>query len=146
MIKHLISIILTALVAMISACTYSESGIYRVDPVPGDPPMISAHTNLDTIIDPTVIDSLEVIYNVDIENGKFYQVEAFVFDKLVHSSDTTHGSFWITSAFVTDTVVDTLSLYFFHSTNSNSLADIVGLEYDYIELDYPIIFEEGGRR
>ena len=45
--------------ALISACVYTNSGTYYVDPVPGEPPTISVSTNLDTMYDPRVIDSLE---------------------------------------------------------------------------------------
>lgn len=129
---------------MISACTYSESGIYYVDPVPGDPPLITVTTNLDTIPDPTVVDSLEVRYDVLLENGEFYQVEAYMQQELLFFSDTISGSFWISHDFVDETVTDSLFLYFFYSTNSNSLADIVDLEWNMKTLGYAINFDAGG--
>ena len=144
--KNLFFLILAGIVAIINACTYSESGFYFVDPVPGEPPVISVTTNLDTINNPTVIDSLEVVYDVEIENGKFYQVEAYVVNQMVYNSDTTSGSFWLTQDLVQQPGIDTLFIFFFYSTNSNSLADIVELEFNVIELDYPIIYEEGGAR
>ena len=144
--RNLIIVILTCAVALIYSCTYSESGIYYVDPIPGDPPIISAVTNLDTIIDPIVVDSLEVVYEVEIENGEFYQVEAYVLDSRVYFSDTTNGSFWINNSVVEEPGVDTLRIFFLHSTNSNSLADVIGLEYSSIQLDYAILFEKGGKQ
>ena len=142
--RNLIIVILTGAVALINSCAYSESGIYYVDPLPDDPPIISVITNLDTIIDPIVVDSLEVVYGVEIENGEFYQVEAYVLDSRVYFSDTTNGSFWINHSFVEEPGVDTLRIYFLYSSNSNSLADNIGLEYNSIKLDYAIFFEEGG--
>ena len=140
--KKITILILAGLVALMSACVYTESGTYYVDPVPGEPPSFQASTNLDTIPDPIVIDSLEVFYDVEIENGEFYQVEAYSFDEIVYLSDTIHGSFWIIHDSLYRTGIDTLSLFFFYSTNSNSLADIVGAEYNVLELEYPILYGE----
>lgn len=134
------------MLTLICSCTYSDSGIFFVTPVPGDPPEIWVTTNLDSIPNPTVVDSLEVIYDVEIINGDFYQLEAYFLNELVFNSDSTNGSFWIDSTFVQSPEVDTLSLYFFFSTNSNSLANIVGLEYDYVSLDFPINYEQGGTK
>jgi len=91
-----------------------------------------------------VVDSLEVVYGVEIENGEFYQVEAYVLDSRVYFSDTTNGSFWINHSFVEEPGVDTLRIYFLYSTNSNSLSNNIGLEYNSIKLDYAIFFEKGG--
>ena len=129
---------------MIHACTYSESDLYLADPVPGEPPVFTAITNLDTIDTPVVTDSLEVIYEVEIENGNFYQIEAYLLDQVLYNSDTTNGAFWLTPHLVEQPGIDTLFIYFFYSTNSNSLADRFELEYNVTELRYPINFEEGG--
>ncbi len=144
--KTLFIPVLGSILALLFACTYSESDIFHVDPVPGDPPEIWVTTNLDTVDDPTVSDSLEIVYDVDIVNGKFYQIEAYVMNSMVFNSDTTHGSFWITPSFVIEPGMDTLAMYFFFSTNSNSLADIVDLEFNFITLKYPIYYEEGGAK
>ena len=133
---------LAGLVAVIGACVYSESGIHYVDPVPGEPPTFQASTNLDTIPNAIVLDSLEVFYESEIENGEFYQVEAYSFDEIVYLSDSTYGSFWISYDSLYRTGMDTLSLFFIYSTNSNSLADIVGAEYNVFELEYPILYGE----
>ena len=144
--KKQVIIFLAGIVAMIGACTYSESGIYHVDPVPGEVPIISVSTNLDTIDNVIVTDSLEVAYNVEIENGDFYLVEAYLANQLAYYSDTTHGAFWISWELVGEPGIDTLSFYFLYSTNSNSLAEIVGVEYNLIQLDYEINFDPGGER
>ena len=137
---------LVGLLLLAHACTYSESDSFYVDPVPGDPPEIWISTNLDTLMNPTVADSLEVVYDVEIKNSDFYQLEAYVTDLFVFNSDSTNESFWLDSTMVTEPGVDTLYLYFFFSTNSNSLADIVDLEYDLVSLKYPINFEMGGAK
>lgn len=126
------------------SCIYSESGIYLVEPVPGDPPSIEASSNLDTIADPVLVDSLEVIYSAGVENGLFYGLETYYLNDLVYNSDTTSGSFWLKPATFQLSGVDTLYLYFFFSTNSNSLADILELEYNYVSLKYPVTYETGG--
>jgi len=141
-VKKITIIILTGIVVLIGACVYSESGTHYVDPVPGEPPSFQVSTNLDTIPDPKVPDSLEVFYDADIENGEFYQVESYAFDELVYMSDSTEGSFWISYDSLYRTGMDTLSLFFFYSTNSNSLADIIHAEYNYLELVYPILYGE----
>lgn len=131
-------------VVLISACIYSDLSVYSVSPIAGDPPAISVTTSLDTLTDPTVIDSLEVIYNIEIENGKVYFVDALVEDIPVHESDTPHGSFWIYSNIPVEPGADTLYLNIYHSTNSNSLADIVEFEVALLGLKYPITIERGG--
>ena len=142
--KRIYTFLGAAIVALTNACTYSDSDIFLVEPIPGDPPVFSAGTNLDTIYDPTVIDSLEVIYNVEIENGELYQAEAYLGEDLLYYSDTIRGSFWIIRDTLNESVEDSLFIYFFYSTNSNSLADIVNLEWNMEKLAYAISFETGG--
>jgi len=72
----------------------------------------------------------------------FYQVESYAFDELVYMSDSTEGSFWISYDSLYRTGMDTLSLFFFYSTNTNSLADIIHAEYNFLELVYPILYGE----
>ncbi len=146
MIQKRLIIVWVGFTLLISACIYSESGIYNVDPVPGDPPVIAVTTNLDTVVDPVVTDSLEVTYEVLIENGEFYVVEAFIANQQIYLADTTSGSFQIYSHLVYQPGTDTLYLNFYYSTNSNSLADIFNLEANVVDLKYPVSFLEGGAR
>ena len=139
--KNIAFLFLTGLFTMFHACTYSDSDFFYVDPVPGDPPEIWITTNLDSIVNPTVTDSLEVSWEVEVINSDFYQLEAYIEEQMVFNTDTSNGTFWVTPAWVTDPGVDTLYLYFFFGTNSNSLADLVNLEYDWVTLKYPIQFE-----
>ncbi|MCK5066268.1 MAG: hypothetical protein KAR16_02460 [Bacteroidales bacterium] len=137
----LVKVTLTAL-SLLSGCFYSDSEIYKVVPVADDPPEISVVTNLDTLYNPSVNDSLEVIYEVSIENGDLYFVDAVVADQTIHFSDTTHGSFWIYPDQSDETELDTLYMDFYHSTNSNSLADIAGYEALITNLKYAIDFSQ----
>jgi hypothetical protein len=142
--KSVLTIFLAGMTVLLGSCYYNDNGVYFVDPVPGEPPVISVTTNLDTLAGPEVTDSLEVTYDVVIENGEFYLVEANVSNNWIFYSDTTHGSFWLYPGDVTYPGVDTLYLYFYYSTNSNSLADIVKLEANLIRRTYGIDFKEGG--
>jgi hypothetical protein len=127
--RQYISIFFAALLLSgLPACFYSDSLIYEVEPVPGDPPILSVSTNLDTLHNPPVNDSLEVIYQVEIAGGEFYYVYAEVASSPVFESNSTHGSFWINPDMADYLGVDTLLMEFYYSTNSNSLADKVGYE------------------
>ncbi len=137
-----VSLVLFAFTAMslLSSCSYFDSESYRVVPVADDPPEVSVVTNLDTLYNPKVGDSLEVIYAVSIVNGELYFMDAVVSDGTVHSSDTTHGAFWIYPSQSNETELDTLHLDFYHSSNSNTLADITGWEASITSQSYAIDF------
>ena len=116
------------LLSGLPACYYSDPEFYEVEPVPGDPPLISVSTNLDTLNNPPVNDSLEVIYQVEISGGELYYVYADVVHTTIFESDSTYGSFWINPLLANSSGVDTLYMEFYYSSNSNSLADKAGYE------------------
>ncbi|MEA3461341.1 MAG: hypothetical protein U9R49_05640 [Bacteroidota bacterium] len=126
--KYITSVFTVVLLSGLQACFYSDSEMYQVEPVPGDPPLVAITTNLDTLNNPPVNDSLEVIYDVEISGGEFYYVYADVVNTTVFESDSTHGSFWIHPALAESSGVDTLFMEFYYSSNSNSFADKVGYE------------------
>jgi hypothetical protein len=138
------------------ACVYSSSGIYSVEPVPGDPAIITVSTNLDTLIDPTVTDSLAVIYTVTIEKGELYFVESKLEDQPVYERttaydpDTIEGpylladTFWIRGSLPVDPGSNTLYMNFYYSSNTNSLGDIFNIEASVIELEYILKMEWTG--
>ncbi|MCD4710218.1 MAG: hypothetical protein K8R52_05180 [Bacteroidales bacterium] len=126
--KSIFILCAVVLLSMLPACFYSDSEMYNVEPVPGDPPVILVTTNLDTLYNPPVNDSLEVIYYVEIEGGELYYVYAVIANTPVFESDSTYGSFWINPNLVDEPGVDTLHIDFYYSSNSNSLADLVGYE------------------
>lgn len=121
-------LVVAMLFSMLPACFYTDSEMYRADPVPDDPPVVSITTSLDTLNNPPVNDSIEVIYEVDIEGGEFYYFYAVVANNLAYESDSIHGSFWVNSSMADEPGVDTLYLDFYYSSNTNSLADIVKYE------------------
>ena len=140
--RQYISIFFAALlISGLPACIFSDSEVYYVEPVPGDPPLISISTNLDTLYIPQVIDSLEVIYQVEISGGELYYVYAEIASSLVYESDSTHGSFWINPGMAAYLGIDTLSIEFYYSTNSNSFADKMGYEAQVNTLKYAINFD-----
>ena len=140
-----------------AGCHYSNDDVYTVNPVPGNPAVITATTNLDTLIDPTLGDSLLVTYRVEIDNGKLYFIESLVDNYQVYgllldyNPDTLDlpfvvvDSFWVPGALPLDSGVLPLYLVIYHSTNANNLADILGVESDYMELEYEVI-KEGGEK
>jgi hypothetical protein len=143
--RNYISIFFTALLLSgLPACYYSDSNIYYVDPVAGDPPLLSVFTNLDTLYNPPVNDSLEVIYQVEIEDGEFYNVYADVGSTAVFESDSSEGSFWISPVLADSSGVDTLYMEFYYSSNSNSLVDKLGYEAFVDYLNFAIDFNLEG--
>jgi len=126
--KYVPTIFAALLLAGLPACIYSDAEMFEVEPVPGDPPVISVITSLDTLYNPLVNDSLEVIYNVEIDGGEFFYVYAGAVGTLVFESDSTYGSFWINPSLADTSGVDTLYMEFYYSSNTNSLADKVGYE------------------
>jgi len=130
------------LLAGLPACFFTDSEIYDVEPVPDDPPVRSVITNLDTLNNPQVNDSLEVIYQVEVSGGEFYYVYADVASSTVFESDSTYGSFWITPDMADSLGLDTLYMEFYYSTNSNSMADKFGYEALLDNLNIAIDFNQ----
>jgi hypothetical protein len=137
----LVFVTLTAF-SLLSACHYSDSEWYNVEPLGDDPPVVSVASNLDTLYQPRVNDSLQVIYEVSIINGELYFMEAVLSDQIVHTSDTTDGSFWIYPSQSSETGLVNLNMDFYYSSNTNSLADIVGYEARTISMQYAIDFSQ----
>jgi hypothetical protein len=138
--------ILVLLLSGLPGCLFTDASIYEVEPVAGDPPVLTVSTNLDTLIDPPVNDSLEVIYGIEVSGGEFYYMYADVGPDPVYESDSTSGSFWVPTSVADSVGVDTLQLEIYYSTNSNSLADRVGYEARAARLKYPLYFNLGGRK
>ena len=140
--KFLPTFFLSLLLAGVPACFFTDSEIYYVEPVRDDPPVRSVITNLDTLNNPQVNDSLEVIYQVEVSGGEFYYVYADVASSTVFESDSTYGSFWITPDMADSLGVDTLYMEFYYSTNSNSMADRIGYEALLDNLNIAIDFNQ----
>ena len=134
------------LLAGLPACFYTDSEMYNVEPVPGDPPVRSVVTNLDTLHNPQVNDSLEVIYQVEVSGGEFYYFYADVASSTVFESDSTFGSFWITPDMADSSGVDTLYMEFYYSSNSNSMGDKLGYEALFDDLKFAIDFNLQGAK
>lgn len=141
--KYISIFFATLLLSGLPACFYSDSNTYYVEPIQGDPPLVSVTTNLDTLYNPPVNDSLEVSYLVEIEGGEFYYIYADLAHTSVYESDSSYGSFWINSILADSSGIDTLYLELYYSSNSNSLADKVGYEALTDTMKYAIDFNLG---
>jgi hypothetical protein len=140
--KIILALISFATLSLLNSCFFTDEEFYRVDPVADDPPQVSVLSNLDTLSNPRVNDSLLVSYEVAVVNGEFYLMEALVSDGIVHSSDTAYGSFWVYPSQSDETALDTLNMKFYHSSNSNTLADLTGWEARITQRKYAIDFSE----
>ena len=141
MVKHIFITGTITLIALIQGCMYADYGHYYVDPVADDPPILVAGTNLDTIYNPVVEDSLEVIYEIDIQNGTFYYLGAQLIDRWIYDSDSTQGSFWLYPDDVQMPGIDTLIIEIAYSSNTNTLGDVLGIEARESQLKYAIDFK-----
>ena len=143
------------LAMILASCSYSNSDIYYVSPVPGDSATVVLTTNLDTI-DPVVIsDSLLFKYRAEIEDGELYFTSASIGPSTIYQyatdydPDTVIGpyvlidSFWIWSDPATDTGLYTLLFTVYYSSNTNSLADELGIEADILDLEFDLLVEGG---
>ena len=140
MFKHRYLLSWLGMAALIHGCTYSDYDHYQVEPIAGDPPLFTVTTNLDTVDLPVVKDSLKVMYEVAIQDGEFYFLEAAVGNFLVYNSDSSQGSFWLYPDDVPMPGMDTLGLLFYYSSNTNSLGDVLGIESLNTYLKYAIDF------
>jgi hypothetical protein len=148
-------IILSAISFFMIACSYSNTDIYFVDPEPGEPAIIFATSNLDTMVDPTVTDSLLIIYKVEIDHAELYYVEGGMENYRVYGltpvydPDTLVGpfvvtdSFWLQGTLPVEPGAKSLFLSFYYSSNTNSLGDILGVEVDILDLEYTVHMEGG---
>lgn len=129
-----------------SGCFYSDSEMFYVEPVAGDPPVITVSTNLDTLYNPQVNDSLEVEYLVEVSGGEFIYVYAGLAGSLIYESDTSQGAFWITPYMADSAGIDTLYMEFYYSSNTNSLADKLGYEARFKDLEFALDFNLGAAK
>ena len=129
---------------LLSACFFNDKEVYSVDPVAGERAELTVESNLDTLVNPPVGDSLEVSYSAEVSNGEFYFLDALVDQELIHSSDSIQGSFWVYPSYSAG--VDTLFLEFYISSNTNTLADRTGFEAALKVFKYAIDFGGGSGR
>ena len=144
--KAVLFLVKVSLLFLAPSCFYSDPEIFEVEPLPGDPPVFSVSTNLDSLDHPPVNDSLELIYQVEISGGELYYVYAEIAGTPVFESDSTFGLFWIYPGMADSTGVYTLSMDFYYSSNSNSLAARVGYEALVDHLQIPLDFNGGGQK
>jgi len=148
---HLLMIAMLTLVA--AGCSYSDPDIYYVEPIPGDSARLVVNTNLDSIDNAEVIDSLLFKYRAEIEGGELYAAQGKVEDQPLYiyyanyDPDTLSGpyilsdSFWIMQDLQAGPGISKLQFSIYYSSNTNSLADAVGLEAHVLNLEYTITLE-----
>jgi len=151
--------VLTAVLFTLAAagCSYSDSDIYFVDPIPGDSATVVVSTNLDTMDRVVVTDSLLFKYRAEITGGELYATQAIVENLAIYLNvtdydpDTIIGSyvlsdsFWIMQDLDVGTGINTLQFSIYYSSNTNSLADMIGVEASTLDLEYPIVLEGGDK-
>lgn len=136
-------------------CIYSDSKIYYATPVPDDSARVVVITNLDDIDTVLIIDSLMFKYEVEIEGGELYFLESSIRNILLYqylpdyNPDTVTGpyiladSFLIPGEVVADTGISSMLFSLYYSSNTNSLADMVHIEADLLNLDFDLMMEGG---
>ncbi len=141
----------------VAGCTYTDQEIYYVEPVPSDSAVIAVTTNLDTIEQVVITDSLMFRYRAEIEGGELYFAEASIGSLILYQlatdydPDTVTGpyittdSFWIRSDIAPDTNLYSLQFSLYYSSNTNSLADQVGIEADILNLEFDLLLEGGDK-
>ena len=148
----------TAMVMLaVAGCTYTDQEIYYVEPVPSDSAVIAVTTNLDTIEQVVITDSLMFRYRAEIEGGELYFAEASIGSLTLYQlatdydPDTVTGpyittdSFWIRSDIAPGTNLYSLQFSLYYSSNTNSLADQVGIEADILNLEFDLLLEGGDK-
>ena len=145
--------IIISVALLLAGCTYSNSDIYYVTPQADDSASVAVTTNLDSL-DPIIVsDSLLFKYSVQIEGGELYLQEASVSNLTLYQHytdydpDTIVGpyvftdSFWIYSAMAPDTALYPMLFSVYYSSNTNSLADMLSVEADILDLEFKLLLE-----
>ena len=142
-----------------AACTYSDSGYFMMYPEPDDTATCTVTANLDTINDPTVTasDTLWIVFEAEVNNGELYRAICILEDTIVYDSitaseaDTLYESFILLDSFgippsiSLDPGLYPLYMDFLYSSNTNSLGDIYGYEWETKELEYAIRVQGDGQ-
>lgn len=149
--KTATAILLTALLIMaIEGCSYSDPEIYYFDPIQGDSATVVLITNLDTLDEVVLTDSLMICYTAQIEGGKLYFIEASLESLLLYEytssydPDTLTGpyvlkdSFWIPDNLPIPPGMISLLFSLYYSSNTNSLADLFEIEAHSSEFEFSI--------
>lgn len=156
--KNFFNVLTAALFTLAATgCSYSDPDIYFADPIPGDSAIVVVSTNLDTMDRVVITDSLLFKYRAEITGGELYLTQARLEDQTLYlyvtdyDSDTIIGSyvlsdsFWIMQDLNLGTGINTLQFSIYYSSNTNSLADMMGVEASTLDLEYPIVLEGGDK-
>ncbi|MCP4313764.1 MAG: hypothetical protein GY790_21125 [Bacteroidetes bacterium] len=147
-------LLITLLTMVMGACSYSDTEIYYVEPVPNDSALMVLTTSLDTVGEAIITDSLLFTYRAVIEGGKLYFTEASIDNFILHQHETDYDpdtitgpfvlsdSFWIRRDMPVLPGINSMLFTLYYSSNTNSLADILGVEANIFEEEY--IIDMGG--
>lgn len=127
-IRIIKKITLLLIACVVQSCIYNENDIYFNEIDISHLPVITIQLNLDSLDTPTVNDSLEVLFNISVEGGELYWTRFVISDSIVYANDTASDRFWLTSGLVVGPGTYTLEMDAFYSSNTGSLADIIGIE------------------
>lgn len=117
------------LMVLTTSCFYVESEIYPTDIVSDYNPTITFSSNIDTINDLSVTDSLLFRYTVAIDTGTLYFSDLYLGNLQLMRSDTTSDSIWILPDYVAENGDYDLTLVSYFKSFSGSLADIMNAEF-----------------
>jgi len=140
--RNLLAITISLFILFTVSCEYSERDIYYHSVIPGEPPSININTNLDTLEAPSIIDSLLISYEIMVAGGEFIWTRFLLSDSLIFYSDTATSSFWLKSEMATGSGTRELTMEAYYSTNSGSIADVLGIEAFKETIVYDIGFYE----
>ena len=154
--KTVFQVLFIALLTLaVAGCSYTDSDIYYAEPIPGDSARVEVITNLDTIDNAEIIDSLLFKYSAEIEGGELYATQAKIEGQSLYIFYTDYNpdtltapyilsdSFWIMQDMQMGPRKNTLEFSIYYSSNTNSLADVIGTEAHVLELEYAITMGGG---
>ncbi len=122
-------IVFIFLIILTASCFYTETDRYPTDIISEYNPKITFSSNIDTIKDITVTDSLLFSYKVAIDTGSLYFSDVYLGNLHLVRSDTTSDSLWIYPGYVNNNGDYELTLVSYFKSYSESLADIMNAEF-----------------
>ena len=83
-----------------------------------------------------------ISYEIKVDGGEFMLTRFLLSDSLIFYSDTATSSFWLKSEMATGSGTQALTMEAYYSTNSGSIADVLGIEAFKETIVYDILFYE----
>lgn len=134
-----------ALFCLLNGCIYQPNDVYYYEVIPGEEPVLTFSSNLDTLPQ-EIRDSIEVNFAASVDVGQIYLIGFYFDDTEVYLGDTLSGSFWLNPSFIDSTGIYALDLNVYYSTNSGSLADVIGGEVNLYEKTWHLYYMKGAEQ